>query len=195
VGPKREHPTLKDVDRQQRQKFIDEELFWTGEITRRRIADAFGVSEETAKADLRAYRRAWAPDLTPDAQDNVYRVPLEFEPRLMGRPDPVAWLERQRESAAPQVPVDTVPDVERRAIDPTILQGIVRAIRGPHEVTVYYRSPKASEAKPYRVAPHALLHDGFRWSVRCYTRRGNSGYWGELVLAVIRRGRLTPVEG
>ena len=73
--------------------FIDEELFWTGEITRRLIEETFGVSEETAKADLRDYRRGYAPDLKPDPRDNIYHVPIDFMPRL-SNPDPESYLDR-----------------------------------------------------------------------------------------------------
>lgn len=75
-----------------------------------------------------------------------------------------------------------MPDVDRRQIDSIILQSIVRAIRGISEIEIFYRSAPAKMARPYRIFPHALLHDGFRWSVRCYIRRETSGRWGEMVL-------------
>jgi Fic family protein len=81
---KREHAASRDHQKAERVKFIDEELFWVGEITRRSIEEAFGVSEETAKADLRDYRRGYARDLEPDRRDNIYRVPIDFVPRITG---------------------------------------------------------------------------------------------------------------
>lgn len=184
MGPKPERPIQREADKSQRLRFIDEELFWTGEITRRRITDAFGVSEETAKADLRDYRQSRDDDLVPDARDNVYRVDLDFTPLFDSHLQPETWLARQMDSPVPQIPIATVPDIQRRPIDPIILQSIVRTIRDGHEVTVYYRSPKQAQARPYRIVPHALLHDGFRWSVRCHSRRAgaNEGYWGEMVV-------------
>lgn len=88
---KREHPALRDPQKLERLRFIDEELFWAGEVTRRSIEEAFGVSEETAKADLRDYRRGYAPDLEPDPRDNIYRVSMDFMPRV-SRPDPETYL-------------------------------------------------------------------------------------------------------
>ena len=60
---KRERADARDHQKTERLSFIDEELFWAGEVTRRSIEDNFGVSEETAKADLRDYRRGYASDL------------------------------------------------------------------------------------------------------------------------------------
>jgi len=178
---KRERSAPHDHQKVERLKFIDEELFWAGKITRRSIEEAFGVSEETAKADLRDYRRGYAPDLTPDPRDNVYRVSIEFEPRLSG-PDPESYLDRLTRRPVPVLEIDIVPNVDRRPIDRTILQSIIRAILEVREIEIFYRSPRAEAARLYRIFPHALLHDGFRWSVRCYIRRETGSHWGEMVL-------------
>jgi WYL domain len=171
----------RDHQKAERLRFIDEELFWAGEITRRSIEENFGVSEETAKSDLRDYRRGYAGDLKPDPQDNIYRVPIDFVPRI-AKPDAEAYLDRLARRAASAVAVAAVPDVDRRTVDPIILQSIVRAIRDRHEIDVDYRSPRAASARPYRIFPHALLHDGFRWSVRCHIRGETGDRWGEMVL-------------
>lgn len=180
MNTKHEHWRSRDRDKAARLAFIDEELFWIGQITRRTIEETFGVSEETAKADLRAYRRH-VPDLKPDRRDNIYRVPIDFVPRL-SNPGPEAYLDRLARRAAAVIPVAMVPDVDRRPIDRTVLQSVVRAIRDVAEIEIFYRSPRAAAATRYRVFPHALLHDGFRWSVRCYIRRDGQGHWGEMVL-------------
>jgi predicted DNA-binding transcriptional regulator YafY len=176
---RREHIAPRDHQKSERLIFIDEELFWIGEITRRSIEEAFGVSEETAKADLRDYRRGYAPDLKPDPRDNIYRVSTDFTPRL-SNPDPERYLDRLARRAEAALPVATVPDVDRRAIDRTILQSIIRAIREICEIDILYRSPRSDVARRHRIFPYALLHDGFRWSVRCYIKP--ESHWGELVL-------------
>jgi predicted DNA-binding transcriptional regulator YafY len=178
---KREQSAPRDHQKSERLTFIDEELFWAGEITRRSIEEAFGVSEETAKADLRDYRRGYAPDLKPDPRDNIYRVPIDFIPRLSA-PDPESYLDRVARRTIASLPIATVPDVDRRPIDRTILQSVVRAIQESREIEILYRSPRSEAARRHRIFPHALLHDGFRWAVRCYIRPDTGGHWGELVL-------------
>ncbi len=180
MSSKREHSRARDHNKAERLAFIDEELFWTGNITRRAIEATFGVSEETAKADLRAYRRQM-PDLKPDRRDNIYRVPIDFVPRL-SNPAPEAYLDRLARRRGAAIPIATVPNVNRRPIDRTVLQSVVRAILDVQEIEIFYRSPRAATATRYRIFPHALLHDGFRWSVRCYIRRDGQGHWGEMVL-------------
>jgi hypothetical protein len=183
MGSKQEHAALRRYHAGARWKFIDEELFWVGEITRRRIMDAFGVSEETAKTDIRDYRRGFAQDVVRDPRDNVYRVPLDFTPRLKPPPDPERWLARLAGDAAPVVPVESVPEVERRTIDRTVLQSIVRAMHQGVEVFVHYRSAREPAARGRWIRPLAFLHDGFRWSVRCFQHRSaGGGFWGEMVL-------------
>lgn len=191
---KQEQSLGRDHQKTERLRFIDEALFWTGEVTRRSIIENFGVSEETAKTDLRDYRKHYAPDLPRDRRDNVYRVGLDFTPRI-SKPDAESYLDQlSRSGMGP--PIDRVPDVERRIIHHIILQNVLRAIREENEIEILYRSPRADEAKAYRIYPHALLHDGFRWSVRCYVRREGGGHWGEMVLDRIEEvfDRNWPVE-
>jgi hypothetical protein len=192
---KRERVVSRDHQKAERLKFIDEELFWAGNITRRSIGEAFGVSEETAKADLRDYRRGYARDLEPDRRDNIYRVPIDFVPRI-SNPDPNSYLDLLARRRIPDPPVAVVPDVDRRSIDRTILQSVLRGIRETREIEIFYRSPRAEVSRPYRIFPHALLHDGFRWSVRCYIRRETNGHWGEMVLDRIEEvaGETWPAE-
>jgi predicted DNA-binding transcriptional regulator YafY len=171
----------RDHEKMARLRFIDEELFWAGEVTRRSIEHAFGVSEETAKTDLREYRERWAPDLERDPRDNVYRVSIEFMPK-MGRPEPDEYLARLARDAEHSIRVANVPEANRRPVDCIVLQSVVRAIRDRHEIEILYRSPRAEVARTYRIFPHALLHDGFRWSVRCFVKREIGGHWGEMVL-------------
>lgn len=140
------------------------------------------MSEETAKADLRDYHRGYAADLKPDPRDNIYRVPLDYESRI-SEPDPETYLDRLARRRDGAVPISVVPDVDRRSINRIVLQTIIRAIRETREIEILYRSPRFEAARRYRILPHALLHDGFCWSVRCYIRPETSaGHWGELVL-------------
>lgn len=172
----------RDHQKAERLNFIDEELFWAGEVTRRSIEENFGVSEETAKADLRDYRRGYAPDLKPDPRDNIYRVSLDYEFRISA-PDPEIYLDRLARRGDGAVPISIVPDVDRRPIDRIVLQTVIRAIRETCEIELLYQSPRSEAARRYRIFPHALMHDGFRWSVRCYIRpETGAGHWGELVL-------------
>src|ERR1700730_4742612 len=108
---KRERAARRDYQRSERLTFIDEELFWTGQITRRSIEETFGVSEGTAKGDLREYRRGYAPDLKPDPRDNIYRVSIDFMPRV-SNPDPESYLHRLARRQVASLPIATVPDVD-----------------------------------------------------------------------------------
>lgn len=108
-------------------------------------------------------------------------MPIEFVPRLSD-PDPESYLDRLTRRPIAVIETDIVPNVVRRPIDRTILQSVVRAILEVCEIEIFYRSPRAEAARLYRIFPHALLHDGFRWSVRCHIRRETGGHWGEMVL-------------
>ena len=181
-----------DLQQARRLSFIDEHLYWTGEIRRRQIIEAFGISEDTAQRDLRTYREGWAPHLKPSEADGVYRVDDSFE-TLIDPPDPEGWLFRMagnkkawlspppgpdRLEEDPQV--DVTPLIERRVIDPTCLKGLTRAIRSSEEVRLVYWSPHTSEPEDLWFYPHAFANDSFRWTCRGW--RYDHGRWGEIVL-------------
>lgn len=183
----------KIYEQTRREYFIDRELFWQGQITRKAIMDAFGVSVDTAKDDLRNYRDKYSPDLTQNPQTQIFEAPLGFTQRCSLKSDPeeyLSWLAGGPIFALP-VPddaarknwtgqIDVVPTLERRKIDSTCLQGVLRAIRSEKEIEIAYKSPHDREAKCFWVYPHALLSDSFRWSCRCW--RYDHERWGEIVL-------------
>ena len=185
-----------DVGRIKRLTFIDQHLFWTGEIRRRQICEAFDVSEDTAKGDIRYYRQNFAEDLARSECDSVYRVGVDFLTRIE-RPDPEGWLNRMVGDRAPMPApldgphplsddpeVDATPFIERRRIEPICLQSLIRAVSAKEEVQVIYQSPHDPELKEFWFYPHAFCSDSFRWACRGW--RYDFQRWGEVVIDRIR---------
>ncbi|HZH26660.1 MAG TPA: WYL domain-containing protein [Azospirillaceae bacterium] len=170
--------------------FIDRELFWQGQVTRRQIQAAFDVTEGTARNDLRAYRERYAPDLATNPSTGIYEASPDFEQSLEHPPNAeayLAWLAGGPLVTPPSAVgsewrdrIDVTPELERRKIEPICLQAILRALRDGKEIEVAYRSPHEPEARNVWIYPHALSNDTFRWSVRCW--RYDHGRWGNLVL-------------
>ncbi len=186
-------PTTKaDIQQARRLSFIDQHLYWMGEIRRRHIKDAFGVSDDTSQRDLRTYREGWAPDLELSKPGGIYRVDDSFETHI-DPPDSEGWLahmagnqnvwlshipEISRLSDSP--PVDVTPLIERRAIDATCLKGLIRAINAEKEVRLVYWSPHNEDPEDLWFYPHAFTNDSFRWACRGW--RYDHERWGEIVL-------------
>jgi len=181
-----------DVGRFKRLTFIDQHLFWTGEIRRGQIREAFDVSEDTARGDIRYYRQNFAEDLARSEGDSVYRVGVDFSTRI-DPPDPESWLNRMAGDQAPlptpldgpyrlsnDPEVDAPPLIERRRIEPICLQSLIRAVNANEELQIIYQSPHDPELNEFWFYPHAFCSDSFRWACRGW--RYDFGRWGEIVI-------------
>ena len=173
--------TTHRVEQSARLAAIDHELFWHGQVTRGWITDRFGVSVETAKADLKLYRQHYPKGLSRSVSTGALTAANDFEPVIARDPDPDSYLATL--PAHDAVPVALVPEIERRAVDQGVLRAVIRAIMARREIAVTYHTPRRAEATRIWILPHAFAHDGFRWAVRCWWDwPGGKGYWGEMVL-------------
>jgi predicted DNA-binding transcriptional regulator YafY len=191
-------------DQKRRLQYIDFELYWHGEVTRRRMRELFGISNGTARADFGRYREEFKGGMSRDEQSGRYTaMPTfsDFTPRII-RPDAEAYLEflADPNRGADLVPsandrieaMDTnyaelrkieiyePPILNRKRIDPTCLREVLRAMRGKQQIEICYRSPHVVEDQWFDIYPTALGNDGFRWACRCW--RLDRHRWGEVVL-------------
>jgi hypothetical protein len=180
---------------ERRLAFIEERLFWLGEINRTDLVRRFGVSLGQASADIARYLAHAPAGLAYDKSAKRYVAGSAFRP-LLGKPDAARFLgelrlvdagllpvEEALAGAAP--PFDAAPVPERR-VDPFVLRAVLAAIRRGEAIEVSYQS--MSRAEPLRrvIAPHALAYDGFRWHARAFDRE--AGAFRDFVLG--RLGRL-----
>jgi predicted DNA-binding transcriptional regulator YafY len=192
---KQTHQTLEE--QRKRRLFIDRELFWQGCVTRAAIIKAFGVSSDTAREDLGAYKDLHAKDLRTNPVTRIYEAPDGFKQRMeeTNAEEYLNWLaggamfhlpspsEDSRKDWLDRI--DTVPELERKNMEPICLQGILRAMRDGKEIEISYKSPHDSEPKNFWIYPHAFCNDTFRWSCRCW--RYDHERWGEIVLDRIEK--------
>jgi hypothetical protein len=176
--------------------FIEERLFWLGDVNRADLIRRFGVSPSQASKDIARYLELDPVGLVYDKSAKRYVAGESFRP-VIAAPDATRILGELRladlgivtEDAAlltGLVPFDATP-VPERAIDPYVLRAILFAIRDRAGLTVTYQS--MSREKPIRrvIGPHAIAHDGYRWHARAYDRE--SGEFRDFVIGRISRPR------
>ena len=184
---------------ERRLAFIEERLFWLGEINRGDLAAAFGVSPSQASADIARYLELQPPGLAYDKSAKRYIAGGGFRP-VLAPPDTARFLGELRLAGLGLLPADATllgaaapfdagPLPERR-IDPYVLRAVVAAIRGGHALALTYQS--MSRAAPGRriVAPKALAFDGFRWHARAFDCEAEA--FRDFVLGRMRKPRPAP---
>jgi predicted DNA-binding transcriptional regulator YafY len=169
-------PTLRwSVER--RLAFIEERLFWLGEVNRTDLVRRFGVSMGQASADIARYLARTPPGVDYDKRAKCYVAGAMFRP-VLAAPDAARFLVELRLVDAGLMPVeqtllgimppfDATPLPERK-IDAFVLRAVLAAIRKGLALSITYQSMSRPEPTLRTIEPHALAHDGFRWHTRAF---------------------------
>jgi WYL domain len=167
---------------ERRLAFIEERLFWLGEVNRTDLVRRFGVSMSQASGDIGRYLALHPPGVTYDKSAKRYVAGESFR-AVLAPPDARRFLGELRlvdlgilaaEDTMLGVlpPFDATP-VPERAIDPFVLRAVLRAMRERRALDVLYQSMSRPSPTRRAIEPHALAHDGFRWHARAYDCENN----------------------
>lgn len=167
---------------ERRLAFIEERLFWVGEVNRSDLMRRYGVSLGQASADIARYLARTPDGVGYDKKAKRYVADVGFKP-VLAAPDAARFLSELRLVEAGLLPVedtllgaappfDATPVPERR-IDPLVLRAVLGAIRKAAALDVLYQSMSRPEPTRRLMEPHALAHDGFRWHARAFDRESS----------------------
>ncbi len=167
-------------DQRQRLALFEAALVWRGEASTRDLIGVFGISRAQASADIALYRHFFPRNLAYNATRKRFEPGEAFAPGFVrGGPEELALLQAGAGAGptAPDAlvllgtvfpPVAVVRPVER-AYDVDRLRRIARAIRERALVLVPYQSLNQPARRTFRLWPHALVFNGFRWHARAYS--------------------------
>ncbi len=159
---------------ERRLAFIEQRLIWDGRINRLDLVTRFGVSPNQATADLKRFEAAHPGALAYDTRARTYRAgpglhapstedgrSLLRELRLIA--EGVMPIEEGTLSAPPPLALAEAP---LRQVPEVVLAAVITAIRDRREIEAVYQSFSTPAPRRRRIAPHALVFDGFRWHAR-----------------------------
>lgn len=182
---------------EQRLAFIEERLFWIGEVNRTDLVRRFGVSMGQASIDIARYLSHSPKGISYDKRAKRYIADASFRP-VLGAPDAARFLGELRLVDAGLLaakdtlvgsvpPFDTTPAPERK-IDAYVLRAVLSAIRKGLALAVTYQSMSRPELVQRVIEPHALAYDGFRWHARAFDQE--SSEFRDFVIGRMGRPRL-----
>ena len=176
----------------ERLAFIEVRLYFCGTVTRKHVAERFGVKHAATARDLVAYRELAPGNLRYNAALRCYQPTPDFIPVFNHSPAHVLnWLrsglgDGLEVAAAQTVPCETAHDL----VQPNLgtLATITRAITSGTMLEVNYLS-LTSGTSVKRLAPLALADTGYRWHLRAYDQVKNR--FADFVLTRIESARST----
>lgn len=151
----------------QRLRWMEDRLWWVGELNRSDLVLRFGISPPQATNDFSLYQKLAPASIRYDAKKKLYVCVEEFAPLFPK--DHELWL---RDSATEAPALQSVQMVVaaslKRGIDPMLVRIISRAARNRVPLRISYQSMKASDPAERIVSPHAIVETGVRWHVRAW---------------------------
>jgi hypothetical protein len=182
---------------ERRLAFVEERLFWIGEVNRTDLVRRFGVSMSQASADIARYLAREPHGVVYDKSAKRYVAREDFRP-VLATPDAARFLGELRlvelgilpveDTLLGAVPAFDATPVPARAIDRFVLRAVLFAMRERRALSVLYQSMSRSDPVRRIIEPHALAHDGFRWHARAFDR--DSDEFRDFVLGRISRPKL-----
>ncbi|MDP9063170.1 MAG: WYL domain-containing protein [Pseudomonadota bacterium] len=156
---------------QQRLRFIEARLFWSGRINRSDLMDHYSIHRSVASEDLAEYRRLAPRNAIYDRSNKVYRAGKRFLP-IFGAPalqGLFAHSVLEDGLPGPRPSFELVPS-PNRAADPGVARNVIAAAQTGFALKVFYRSMETPAGHWRWIEPHCLVSDGHRWHVRAYCR-------------------------
>jgi hypothetical protein len=185
---------------ERRLAFLDDRLFWLGQVNRGDLVDRFAISMSQASLDIAQYLTLNPKGVDYDKSAKRYVARPAFRP-VMAEADAGRYLGELRlldaglvaagDTLAGEAPPFAATPLPERRIDPFVLRTLVRGIRGRLLVDTMYQS--MSRPRPARriIEPHALAFDGFRWHARAFDQETRE--FRDFVLGRISKASAGPV--
>ncbi|WP_334063343.1 WYL domain-containing protein [Limimaricola cinnabarinus] len=173
-----------------RRAFIEHRIYWHGSIGLADLMEVMEISRAQASKDINGYINDHPGHLHYDKSARTYVIGADFRARYQALDaeeylaDLVAiakgasvpksdWVVDLPEILAPAIPA--------RGLDTSTVRNVLLASTQHRLLTIGYQSMSSPEPGEREIAPHALVHDGFRWHARAWCLR--DGLFKNFVLA------------
>lgn len=184
----------------QRLRFLEARLLWEGEVNRRDVCSAFGITPNHFTREMRAYKEHFPENIWYDETSRSYRPTENFQPGLTSDSprEYLALLRAHAQHPADALRLELGGDVRCDGLRPpeasihkNILRGILGAIHRDNGCAVKYQSFFQDKAEHRIIWPHALVWTGEHWHVRVFDM--NRGMHMNLALTQIHSLEVTNV--
>lgn len=154
----------------QRLQWIENRLWWVGEINRSDLVLRFGISPPQATNDIALYQKLAPASIRYDANRKLYVCGDDFAPLFPK--DHELWLKDSSAEAPSLKNIQMVSATAiKRAIQPALVRIISRAVRQRIPLRIIYQSMKAPDPEERIVSPHAIVETEVRWHVRAWDEK------------------------
>lgn len=153
----------------QRLQWIEDRLWWVGEIYRPDLVLRFKISAPQATVDFSLYQKLAPFNISYDHRKNMYVCGEKFAPLFPK--DHELWLKENasEDSSLQGIHMESVITL-KRGINSNLMQTISRATRSFIPLRITYQSENGAEEEVV-VCPHAVVETDTRWYLRAWDEK------------------------
>lgn len=152
---------------QARLEWLENRIFWVGELNRSDLVTRFEISPQQASADIKLYQELAPKNLRYDTKRKLY-VEGELFSALFQK-SLQQWLaeNRQEDAGLRSIQLESVKPVKREMAD-QVLMALARAFRLRLPMSVLYQSMKSDSPEWRVICPHTIVETEIRWHIRAF---------------------------
>jgi hypothetical protein len=152
---------------QLRLHWLEDRVFWVGELNRSDLVTRFEISSQQASADIKLYSELAPTNLCYDRSRKQYSRGESFNP-LFGK-DFEKWLALNKGEAASLRSIQSeVIKPLKREIPRSAMAAVTRAYRQRKPIQILYQSMKNDAPSWRTICPHTLVSTDIRWHIRAW---------------------------
>lgn len=150
----------------QRLRWLEDRLFWRGQVKRSELVDRFGISEAQASKDIAEYQSLSDQNLRYDTAVRRFYPNEDFKPLFPK--SAMDWLKQEQTAERPEhIPVAEVIHPARR-FAPEIVRQIIAASESKQALRITYQSMSSPTRKTRLVCPHHIVETYARLHLRAW---------------------------
>ena len=150
-----------------RLNWLEDRLYWIGELNRADLTRRFGISPQQASADIAMYQSLAPPNIDYDRSRKLYKKGEKFAPLF--EKDLAEWLRGNGDEEPGLRAIKMVSiDPGRRGITPRSVQILSSAYHLKTPLSILYHSRKDDEPTKRIICPHTIVETNLRWHVRSW---------------------------
>ncbi len=202
ITPKEnKHVKKLDISRQIRFEFIETRLFWGDGLTAGDLAEAFGITRQSAQSAIEDYRRRHPRQMKYDPKRKRHVPESSFTPNYI-RKAPVRFLDYLRgqtlagfyreERGWSDIELTDVDRLLRPDLPVEPIRTVLTALLQKQVVHIDYRSKNRDSATTRSISPNHLVFADDRYHLRAYCH--HQEVFLDFVLSRISRAEITDAE-
>jgi len=151
----------------QRLRWLEDRLYWLGELNRADIASKFKLSPQQSSADIALYKSVAPNNILYDTKNKQYVRDASFS--AVFDKSCADWLlgNGKEQADLRSLAMERVAPLQRSVPD-EVIRAVARSYRQRVALRVQYQSMRSPAPEVRSICPHAVVDVGVRWHVRAW---------------------------